>query len=63
MAELSGSFKQLDTVGKLRYKEMLGMLWVTQTRALLQEMFGTTTLLVGLTCHVNFDSANSAIGA
>ena len=48
MAELSGSFKQLDTVGKLRYKEMLGMLWVTQTRALLQEMFGTTTLLVGL---------------
>ena len=26
MAELSDSFKQLDTVGKLRYKEKLGML-------------------------------------
>ena len=25
MAELSDSFKQLDTVGKLRYKEKLGM--------------------------------------
>ena len=31
MAELSDSFKQLDTVGKLRYKEKLaiGMLGVT----------------------------------
>ena len=27
--ELSDSFKQLDTVGKLRYKEKLGMLGVT----------------------------------
>ena len=26
MVELSDSFKQLDTVGKLRYKEKLGML-------------------------------------
>ena len=29
MVELSDSFKQLDTVGKLRYEEKLGMLWVT----------------------------------
>ena len=29
MAEMSDSFKQLDTVGKLRYKEKLGMLGVT----------------------------------
>ena len=29
MVELSDSFKQLDTVGKLRYKEKLGMLGVT----------------------------------
>ena len=30
MAELSDSFKQLDTVGKLRYKEKLGMLGVAK---------------------------------
>ena len=29
MVELSDSFKQLDTVGKLRYEEKLGMLGVT----------------------------------
>ena len=29
MVELSDSFKQLDTVGKLRYNEKLGMLGVT----------------------------------
>ena len=29
MAELSDSIKQLDTVGKLRYKEKLGILGVT----------------------------------
>ena len=29
MVELSDSFKQLDMVGKLRYKEKLGMLGVT----------------------------------
>ena len=29
MAERWDSFKQLDTVGKLRYKEKLGMLGVT----------------------------------
>ena len=29
MVELSDSFKQLDTVGRLRYKEKLGMLGVT----------------------------------
>ena len=29
MVELSDSFKQLDTVGNLRYKEKLGMLGVT----------------------------------
>ena len=29
MFQLSDSFKQLDTVGKLRYKEKLGMLGVT----------------------------------
>ena len=32
MAELSDSFKQLDTVEKLRYKEKLGMLGVTPFR-------------------------------
>ena len=29
MAELSDSIKQLDTVGKLRYREKLGILGVT----------------------------------
>ena len=29
MVELSDSFKQLDTVGKLRYEEKFGMLGVT----------------------------------
>ena len=29
MAELSDSIKQLDTVGRLRYKEKLGVLGVT----------------------------------
>ena len=40
---ISDSFKQLDTVGKLRYKEKLGMLEVTTDPYRLQKMFGRPT--------------------
>ena len=40
---MSDSFKQLDTVGKLRYKEKLGMLGVTTDPYRLQKMFGRPT--------------------
>ena len=37
---MSDSFKQLDTVGKLRYKEKLGMVGVTTDPYRVQNMFG-----------------------
>ena len=43
MDELSDSFKQLDTVRTLRYKEKLGMLGVTTDHTVLQETFGRPT--------------------
>ena len=42
MVELSDSFKRLDTVGKLRYKEKLGMLGVTAD-PYREETFGRPT--------------------
>ena len=69
---MSDSFKQLDTVGKLRYKEKLGMLGVTTVPYRLQKMFGRPTkcfLRVFSSRHitraarVNNDSSNSAIEA
>ena len=52
---MSDSFKQLDTVGKLRYKEKLGMLGVTTDPYRLQKMFGRPTkcFLRGMTSTVN----------
>ena len=47
MAELSDSFKQFDTVGKLRYKEKLGMLGVPTTDPYsTSEMFGLQPFLL-----------------
>ena len=40
---MSDSFKQLDTVGKLRYKEKLGMLGVTTDPYRLQKKFARPT--------------------
>ena len=37
---MSDSFKQIDTVGKLRYKEKLGMVGVTTDPYRLQNKFG-----------------------
>ena len=37
---MSDSLKQLDTVGKLRYKEKLGMVGVTTDPYRLHNMFG-----------------------
>ena len=40
---MSDSFKQFDTVRKLRYKEKLGMLGVITDPYSLQKMFGRPT--------------------
>ena len=69
--ELSDSFKQLDTVGMLRYKEKLGMLGVT-TDPYRDVWPAHKVFSSGEACHnshkgcvicVNHDSSNSSIEA
>ena len=58
------SLKQLDTVGKLRYKEKLGMLLVTtDPYSTSRDVWDYNPSRWADFCRVNFDSANSAIGA
>ena len=52
MVELSDSFKQLDTVGKLRYEEKLGMLGVTTRAAAIYLIYRDMRYIAILFSHI-----------